>query len=322
MKKKKPQYTAVIIGTGNIGSGFDTPKSKHILTHAHAYLDNSRVLLKGVYDKKSTTARAAARKWGTHAYDTLDALMSTVQPDIVSVCTPDVDHFSTLKKIATYTPRVVICEKPITTSVAESKHIIALYKKSNIALVINYSRRFDVSIQNLQKDIQKNTYGNIQSARAIYTKGILHNGSHIIDMSRYLFGEVKKSSTLSSINDYSVKDKTVSAYITFQKCPHFILTGVDDTQYPIVELDILFEQARFRYFDFGFQAEIQKVGGDPLFKGYRSLQKSKKITTGLEKALPVLVKNTVDFLDGKSTLVSTAKEAFRTQKVCMQLVTT
>jgi len=46
MKVKK--YSAVIVGAGNIGTGFDKPKSKNILTHANALLKNRRINLLGI----------------------------------------------------------------------------------------------------------------------------------------------------------------------------------------------------------------------------------------------------------------------------------
>ena len=48
--KHKKIYDAVIIGAGRIASGFDTPRSKDILTHAHAIAKESRLRLTGITD--------------------------------------------------------------------------------------------------------------------------------------------------------------------------------------------------------------------------------------------------------------------------------
>ncbi|MCX6723043.1 MAG: Gfo/Idh/MocA family oxidoreductase, partial [Candidatus Staskawiczbacteria bacterium] len=118
-------------------------------------------------------------------------MFKQTQPDIVSICVPDGQHFLILKKIIKYKPKLVICEKPITTKIVDTEKIIKLYKKNKISVLVNYSRRFDVVIQQLKKDLSENKYGRVVSASGIYSKGILHNGSHLIDLASFLFGKIK-----------------------------------------------------------------------------------------------------------------------------------
>ena len=320
MNKITNKYISVIIGAGRIASGFYDPKSRQILTHAHAYIKNPQTELFGIYDINFNIAKEAAKKWNCKAYDNLDKMMQEARPDIVSICTPDKDHYKSLKYVAKYRPKIVICEKPLTQNLSDTKKIISLYKKHGISLMINYSRRFDEVIQKIQKDILKKKYGSIQSASAIYTKGILHNGSHIIDLAHFLFGGIKSIKALASIIDYSNKDKTVSAKMSFARCPQFFITGVNDNNYPIIEFDILFEKARFRYYDFGFNAQIQTISDDPIFKGFKSLSEPKQIKTQLLSALPNLIKNIVAFLDKKEDLICGAIDALQTQETCEKLL--
>lgn len=318
--KSYKNYRAVIIGAGRIAAGFDTPRSREVFTHAHAYAQHPKVTFAGFYDIDVAAANRAAKKWGTEAYANFDVMMREVAPHIVSVCTPDETHYHVLKRIAAYSPMVVVCEKPLTLTMAEGKKIITLYKKKRIALVVNYSRRFDETMQLLRDGILQKKYGSVQFANALYTKGVLHNGSHIIDLAHFLFGKVRTIQVLDAITDYSSKDKTVSGYVTFERCPQFFLQGADDRKYPIIELDILFEKARFRYYDFGFKAELQAVGHDPKFKGFRALQEPKPVKTQLIQALPNLIENVVKFLDKKEKLISNVDDALQTQQTCTRLL--
>ena len=191
-KPKKVKYKAVIIGAGRIGAQFDFPKNKEILTHAHAYYKHPKVKLMGFFDVNKGAAKKAAKKWGCNAYFDLTEMFKNEKPDIVSICTPDKFHYSVLLKVVKYKPKIVICEKPITTSLEHTRKIIKFYKKAGVSILINYPRRFDKKIHVIKKAIDEGRYGKILCASGIYTKGILHNGSHLIDLCYFLFGKMKK----------------------------------------------------------------------------------------------------------------------------------
>ena len=106
------KFKAVIIGAGRIGSSFDTPAMPAVMTHAHAFHIHPQTELVGFFDVDKTKAQAAARKWSAAAFTSLVDMLKTVDPDIVSVCTPAVDHYSTLLKLLQFQPRLVLCEKP------------------------------------------------------------------------------------------------------------------------------------------------------------------------------------------------------------------
>ena len=79
-------YSALIIGAGQIASGFDSPQDKAILTHAHAYKNNPDIDFLGFYDVDYKKAESAAQKWGVNSYK------EPVKADIISICVPDEYH--------------------------------------------------------------------------------------------------------------------------------------------------------------------------------------------------------------------------------------
>lgn len=322
--KKMPQnskkLTAVIIGAGRIAAGFDTPKSKVVLTHAHAYVNHNNVELAGLYDIDFDKAAQMAKQWSTKAFRNFKE-MSEVKPDIVSVCTPDDQHFATLKQVLTMKPKLVITEKPLTTKVKDSQALLALYKKEKIPVLVNFSRRFDTTVQTVKRALVRGQYGNVVAATGIYGKGILHNGSHMIDLARFLFGEVHASQALFSRADYdNASDKTIGGFISFDLCPQFYLMAADERKYSIFELDIVCEKARLQFTDSGFYLHEQKTIPDPLYKGYTILAKETVRSTHLSNAMTGLVDNAVQFLLKKQPLISTLENAYETQLACTKLL--
>lgn len=319
-KHRRVKYKAIIIGAGKIAAQFDSPKSKEILTHAHAYTKHSKINLVGFFDITETAAKKAAKKWNCQSYSDLDKMFKSIRPDIISICTPDKTHFVVLKKIAKYKPKLIICEKPITENLESTKKIIKLYQKIDIPILINYRRRFDKKIQEIKKEIESKKYGKVLCASGIYTKGIIHNGSHLIDLCRYLFGEIKKSNIYYTISDYSQKDRNVSGFLQFEKCRQFHLMVGDERKFSIFELDIISEKKRWHFFDEGYNIAIEKIIPDPLFAGYRCLSKSITKKTSLDKAMFSLINNAVECLEYKKPLLCDAENALKTQKVCELLL--
>lgn len=318
--QKKDNYKAVIIGAGRIASTFDSKESKEVLTHAHAYFNHPKVDLLGFFDVDESAAKRAGDKWNCTGYNNLDIMLETTQPDIVSICTPDEVHYENLIKSLEYKPRIVICEKPITKSIKDTKKIIDLYKKNGVPILVNYSRRFDKTVQTLKKNLYNGKYGEIISASGIYTKGILHNGSHLIDLCCYLFGEYKSGSILHEINDYDDKDKTVAGFLSFKNCSQFHLMTGDEREYSIFELDIILEKARIRFVDFGFCISVQSVISDPLYEGYQCLNNAIEEKTHLKNSLNCLVNNALAHLENNEPLLCSLEDAFETQKICFSLL--
>ena len=321
-KKKlgRAKLRAVIIGAGGIASGFDNPNDSSILTHAHAYKKHKQVELAGFFDIDKKAANLAAKKWRAKSFVDMDQMFKKINPDLVSVCTPDNTHKEVLEKIARYGPGLVICEKPVTILAQNTEEIIELYKNLNISILVDFSRRFDATMQDLKKDIEKNKFGKVISASGIYNKGIKHNGSHLIDLALYLFGEAVNLKAFYCLEDYASDDKSVAGFLQFVNCPQFHLQIFDQRKYSIFEMDILFEKSRIRLVDFGFKILSQKVEKNPLYAGYYSLSKEARQKTKLDKALLNLVDNAILHIQEGAPLICSINEALKTQKVCEQLL--
>jgi len=94
--------------------------------------------------------------------------------DVAIVAIPDDKHFDILKQLAEYPLKLVVCEKPICTDLNEAREIVALYKAKNIALMVDYTRRFIPHYWKLYGDTP--IYGLCQ-----FNRGWLHTGTHAID---------------------------------------------------------------------------------------------------------------------------------------------
>lgn len=320
-KQSKDNFKAVIIGAGRIASQFDSPNRREVLTHAHAFKKHPRVDLVGIFDIDKSVARREARKWDCPAYDDLDTMMKTVQPDVVSICTPDSSHFGILLAIAPYRPRMVICEKPVTIHITDTRSIVRLYRRLRIPIVVNYSRRFDRVVQEIKHAITTEKYGKVLCASGTYTKGIMHNGSHMIDLCRFLFGEARSIIATLAVADDNPSDASIGGYLEFKLCKQFHLLVGDERAYSIFELDILFEKRRVRLVDSGFYVSVQEVRSDRRYARYHCLSHPITKRTSLNRAMLALVDHAVHYLSRGQLLTGRVEEAEKTQRVCELLLT-
>jgi predicted dehydrogenase len=311
-------YNVLIIGAGNIGAFFDIPESERILTHAHAFTKHAGFKLIGFFDNDIKKAQKAADIWGCNAFKSIDEAFKFEKVDIVIVAVPDEYHYAVLKEISKFSVKVVFAEKPLTKTVVEANEIVQIFKDKNIDVIVNYSRRFVPEFERIKNNIETGIYGEYMTGTGYYGKGIIHNGSHLIDLLRYLIGEIDTIKPISSIQDFYPDDKSISAVFTFENNRPFFLQYADCRKYTIFEIDILFERKRIRIYDSGFKIEEYDIQDNKIFKGYKNVVKTADIDTSLHNALYNAAENIYKHLiegqnlkcnieDGYKTLITSIK---------------
>ncbi|MEK6560504.1 MAG: Gfo/Idh/MocA family oxidoreductase [Nitrospirota bacterium] len=314
------QYKVGIIGAGNIAARFDEPGSKDVLTHAHAYSLHPGFKICGFADVDEEKARVAASQWGGRVYQTVDELLSREQPEIISVCTPDETHAEVVKQLKGKNILGGILEKPLAVDFADARAITVspLVKKGKF--VVNYSRLFVPEFQKLRQDYRQVAYGRLVSVTGYYGKGLIHNGSHMISLFHWLFGNVKVVKKLSTVYDYTKTDPNVSAILQLPDKVMCFLCAVDSRLYTMFELDMFFEKARVRMVESGHKLEVYELERSKRYSGYTTMSPKEVITTSLGRSLAFAVENLYNWLEGKQPPLSTVGEAFAVQRICQDII--
>ena len=312
------KYNVAIIGSGQIVSGYDAPSDVNIFTHCHALLNHPRFNLLGVFDSNAKVLKKASEKWEFKPVYNFEELLLQ-KPDIILIAVPDEFHASYLMKVIEYNPLMVICEKPLTTSLAESNKIVELYKEKSIQLVVNYQRRFDKDINDLKQNFGSGKLGEFLTGSVIYSKGLLHNGSHAIDLLRYLFGNVNKFERFSVCYDFISTDPSISGRLVFSVGEVFLLIG-NEKYYSIFEIDLLFEKARYKFTNSGLDIEIYYVENDLVFENYKALMLKEKRPSTLNKALSLMWDDVAYTLCNNLKMRNSAYEALQSQILCNELM--
>ncbi len=313
---KRDKLKAVIVGSGRIGASFDTPDSESILSHAHAFSSNQDIILSAIFDIDCDASQSMAERWGCRSYQDFELMMDTEKPDIVSVCVPDEYHYEYLKKLAGYSPRIILSEKPITKRISESEELLQLFSVRGIPVNINYIRRFDPYIIKIRNNFTLGKFGKAISVNAVYGKGLMHNGTHLVDFFRFFFGGVQSFKTGYFINDYIDDDPSIAFEMKCEVCDNITVSVVDSTIYTAFEIHMFFEKCKISLLKGGLEAEFTAVEEDPVFNGYKDLINPKKLKTGLNRSLEHYIENSINSITKKEVLRCSIGDAFETQKIC------
>jgi predicted dehydrogenase len=306
-----PLFNVLIIGAGQVGAFYDQPDSPHILSHAHAFSSHPGFRLQGFFDSNSEQAQKAARIWGGEAFPDWEAAIVSRNIEVVVLAVPDEYHFPYLKALAAHDLRLLVAEKPLVLTAEQLETIQDLYAASSIGIAVNYSRRYAPEYQVLREKILSGYYGYFMTGNGYYGKGLLHNGSHMLDLLRYLIGEIRGGTPLRAINDWSLHDPSLSAILEFESGALFCMGVIDCRCYSIFEMELLFTKARIRIVDSGFFIEEYWPGESGIFASYRNLKFRQKYETSLNQSLYHLACNVYNYLVEQEPLRCTLEDAGR-----------
>ena len=174
---------------GKIGTEFASdPRIKGVYTHAGAYVACSDTELVAVCDTNAAKASRCGKRWEVPSvYTDIAHLMEEQSPEIVSICTTDETHAGLIRTVLqTSGVRALLAEKPLALDVPQAQDLVRLAEERGVLLAVNYSRRYSKGHGRIKEMIRSGGIGDIQTVSGLYTKGVLHNGSHWFDSARWL----------------------------------------------------------------------------------------------------------------------------------------
>lgn len=312
-------YKAAVIGCGKIGvEAGNYQKEVQPATHAGAYKAHPRIKLAGFADIDPKRLKAAARNFpGVPLFKSADELLKEIQPDIVSISTQPDSHLELVKLAAKHNTKAIVCEKPIAKTLEEAKEIIKECKKSGSLLFVNHTRRFGPLFRKVRKEIQEGKFGRIYQITYYYYNGIFNNGTHLIDLLRFFFGEIDwviAVENKKTINHKLKDDINVDGLVHFKNGAVAALQSLPPN-YGFSEIYILGEKGGIFFKDLGYRVEERKLVKNKYFKGYYQLSFQIKTYGKVRGYMISMADHVVKCLDSKEKPVSTGKDGLAALKI-------
>lgn len=169
------KLSVAVIGTGMIANA----------GHIPAWKNQREVEIVAVADVDETRARMVAESEGIpHAYGDWKQMLTSVHPDVVSICTPNMYHRE--QAIAALESGAhVLCEKPIATTYADAEAMYAAADAAGRELYVCQSMRFYNNMIAAKEFVEAGRLGEVYFAevvgmrrRGIPTWGQFHMKKH------------------------------------------------------------------------------------------------------------------------------------------------
>jgi predicted dehydrogenase len=161
------------------------------------------------YNRTIEKARALAQQFGVeNVYDNVDELLDNHahELDFVDIIT-DVNTHAMLTEKAAAKGLDVICQKPMAPTLEAAAGMAEACRAANVALYIHENFRFQAPIRKLKEIVLSGVIGKVFKANVAFCSGfpvfdnqpflkeldefiITDIGSHVLDITRFLFGEV------------------------------------------------------------------------------------------------------------------------------------
>lgn len=270
-----------IIGAGSIGGLIDSPHSENIASHAHAITKHPWCKLCAIVEPNLSNQQAFIGRWGeVGVYHALDALLQYETIDALFIASPTPLHAKALEE-ALHVKNIqhILCEKPLVGSSKELAILKPLLLQSEKKILIHLIRRYDPSFIQLAHDIEHEKWGKAISFQGVFTKGLLHNGIHMLSVLSHFFGKIE---TIKSLHVKMLQDDISGNFEVELSHAKGVLSCIEALPYSAFELSIWFENGKIEIKEGGAKIDSFVKKPSPLYEGYFTLEHDSTLPNSLQ----------------------------------------
>ena len=316
-------YKVLIIGCGNMAGGYDLmqPEDALPLGHAKAFANHGGFTVSACVDPDAAKRASFQQRWQVPAgfASVQEVAESGGQFDVISICSPTHVHAADIQSALKLKPKLIFCEKPVTSQLQDTQRAVQTCADQQVLLAVNYSRRWSPQVTQLKTELAEGQWGAVRSVSAVYNKGLLNNGSHMIDLLMALFGPLRIVSVGQAVNDFFFDDPTVDATLRTQQGLPVQLTVAHAQDYALFEMQIVTEKGVINMEDGGARWRLRHAKSSETLAGYRFLNSGEWVEPQGSYALTGAVANIFEALQNGALLSSKGTNALQAQALCEQM---
>ena len=198
--------------------------------HADGYVHNLRAAgaeVVGAADDDALRGRRWAQAHGVAWFSSHEELLD-VGPDAVVVCA-ETAHHRRLVELAADAGAGVLCEKPLATTAADARAVVAACERAGVALMTAFPMRFSAPLRAVRDLVADGTLGTVYCAsgtnqgqlpmrqRAWFADPVLAGGGAVMDHTVHL----------ADVLRWSLGQEVVEVYATTNRILHGVTVAVE-----------------------------------------------------------------------------------------------
>ena len=169
--------------------------------HAGGYAGVPECSIVAAADISPEALNGFAEQFGvSQRYTAYEQMLQEVRPDIVSVCTWPPQHPEPVIAAARAGAKGILCEKPMALTLPEADRMNEAARVAGSVLIVGHQRRFEPRYALARQFIADGAIGTLEEILAICNGDLFSDGSHAIDLMRFLVGDAPVSWVFGQID--------------------------------------------------------------------------------------------------------------------------
>jgi predicted dehydrogenase len=273
------RYSAAVVGLGNVGLRYDldVKNGERVTSHARAFASHPGYRLVGGVDPEEEGRRLLEQHYNVPAFPDIASLRSAgIEPDVWSISTPTALHATVFDEIVALRPAAILCEKPLADRVSDAERMVASAEACGCKVAVNYMRRFEPGVLALRKRIADGELGEIYKGVAWYSKGLLNNGSHVVDLLSFLLGAGGSIQMIQAGRTWGGYDPEPDICVCFGSARVMLLAAREEC-FSYCHIDLVGTAGMVSYMNGGHRIELRRTHVDPVLPGYTLLDEEAEV---------------------------------------------
>lgn len=268
----------LLVGCGWIGLGAENDVlRKSPASHASAIVQSENFQLAGLCDP-SAESLADVKDFYPEVpfFHSLDDALSGTIPDGIVIATPPDKRVQIIDTALRFGIRYFLCEKPLVEKIEETQELLTKFRVHDAKILVNHMRRFTPQMKKLKRYLQKERIrdtivGDLLSGIAFYDKGLMHCGTHIIDLLAFIIGPVREVKTFDLKELRATDDFFADVVLVFDNC-EIRLIPFNDAEYSLPRVELFGTRGSIKIDDmWGRKVSIYGTENSPDFSAYREI---------------------------------------------------
>jgi predicted dehydrogenase len=308
-------FSVLIVGLGQIGMGYDLnlDPMTYVYTHARAFNEHPQFYLIGGVDPDAGRRDVFSSTYGCPAYGDLCEALEQHQPTLVVLAMPTPVHEATLLQVLKLSdPKAVLCEKPLAYKLDEATRMVEASATRDVCLYVNYMRRSDQGVIECRRRLDAGEIATPLKGAAWYSKGFLHNGSHLFNLLEYWLGPMQSSVVMRRGRLWGMTDSEPDVHVTFERGT-VVFQAAWEEAFSHYTIELVSPTGRLRYEEGGKVVQWQGTQRDLYLPSYTVLSPYvEKIPSGMRRYQWHVAEQLALALSGKDAGLCTGVDALRT----------
>lgn len=314
---------SLIIGLGQIGMGYDLnlDSNKFVYTHARALTLHPAFEVVAGVDNFEKHRKLFEKHYELPAYTSIKEALEEQNPNVVVIATPTENHYLAITEVlANSSPKVIICEKPLAYNLFEANQIVDMCEKAGVKLFVNYMRRAEPGCIEIKSRIETGVISGPIKAVAWYSKGLLHNGSHLFNLLEFWLGPFVQGNVIVLGRTCDIHDVEPDIHVEFERGSAIFLSAWEES-FSQCTIELLSPSGRLMYEKGGEIINWQSKHASPNLDGYFELSSIPElIETGMLACQFHVLNQLSLVMEDLPCSLSTGKESLKTLESIFQII--